>query len=471
MKRKPTKNEKRRSKKKKQKLEEDNPIKSSPGVRHSGPVLVIEYIPEDIGTGFDDVAEFQGVLERFGARAESEETEPGDVVELKQAEESKPVVVGRLKRKRKSRFTIAELKQVVERAELVETHDVASPHPILLLDMKSVRSSCPVPGHWSDISKYLSRKRGLEKTSYKLPEFIAETGINKIREALEEKEANYSASRQGRERVRPKMGKLDIDYQVLHDAFFKHQTKPQLTRPGDMYYDGMEHDSLRPAFRPGVLSGTLMSALDLTEGCPPPWLINMQRHGPPPSYPDQMIPGLNCPIPIGASFGFHQGGWGKAPVDSFGTPLYGDVFGVSTIVVNSGSSKLLKVSKDRWGEPGEDESSEEEDEVEEESDSESENEYNENETKEEEQVVEEEEVIVEKKPEVDGKKATKIVDLRKPTDPLPDLYKVIQTEKTEIGDQIFGGDYKYQVDEATEASISKTRKKFEHDDLEKNFKF
>ena len=29
-----------------------------------------------------------------------------------------------------------------------------------------------------------------------------------------------------REKVRPKLGKIDIDYQKLHDAFFKWQTKP-----------------------------------------------------------------------------------------------------------------------------------------------------------------------------------------------------------------------------------------------------
>lgn len=34
---------------------------------------------------------------------------------------------------------------------------------------------------------------------------------------------------------------------------------------------------------------------------PPPWLIAMQRYGPPPSYPNLKIPGLNSPIPeVGA---------------------------------------------------------------------------------------------------------------------------------------------------------------------------
>ena len=30
---------------------------------------------------------------------------------------------------------------------------------------------------------------------------------------------------------------------------------------------------------------------------PPPWLIAMQRYGPPPTYPNLKIPGLNAPIP------------------------------------------------------------------------------------------------------------------------------------------------------------------------------
>ena len=48
---------------------------------------------------------------------------------------------------------------------------------------------------------------------------------------------------------------------------------------------------------------------------PPPWLIHMQRWGPPPAYPNLRIPGLNAPIPVGAQWGFHPGGWGKPPVD------------------------------------------------------------------------------------------------------------------------------------------------------------
>lgn len=64
-------------------------------------------------------------------------------------------------------------------------------------------------------------------------------------------------------------------------------------------------------------------ALGIGEDDPPPWLINMQRYGPPLSYPHLRIPGLNAPIPAGARYGFGSSEWGKPPVDSKGNPLYG----------------------------------------------------------------------------------------------------------------------------------------------------
>lgn len=83
---------------------------------------------------------------------------------------------------------------------------------------------------------------------------------------------------------------------------------------------------------PGLLTPELKDALGMTDGAPPPWLINMQRYGPPPSYPSLKIPGLNAPIPDGSEFGYHPGGWGKPPVDHQGQPLYGDVFGQQIVL-------------------------------------------------------------------------------------------------------------------------------------------
>merc|ERR1711976_950183 len=125
--------------------------------------------------------------------------------------------------------------------------------------------------------------------------------------------------------------------------------------------------------KPGDVSDGLRVALGMPIGphkhrCPPPWLIAMQRYGPPPSYPNLKIQGLNAPIPDGCSFGYHAGGWGKPPVDEQGKPLYGDVFGTS----DSRTYHALPVEEidhTLWGEMDseseEEESSDEEDEEEE----------------------------------------------------------------------------------------------------------
>lgn len=95
---------------------------------------------------------------------------------------------------------------------------------------------------------------------------------------------------------------------------------------------------------------------------PPPWLIAMQRYGPPPSYPNLKIPGLNAPIPEGASFGYHAGGWGKPPVDETGRPLYGDVFGILSHDIHH-EEEEDGVLRRYWGEVESEEESEEESEV------------------------------------------------------------------------------------------------------------
>ena len=241
------------------------------------------------------------------------------------------------------------------------------------------------------------------------------------------------------ERVQPKMGKIDIDYQVLHDAFFKYQTKPVLTGHGDVYFEGKEfevppappaplnaseaaasaaaaprcyaHSPVRPprvahcpgraaprrgtsqprqlppptqptrptrpsrpsraqvALRqkkPGHVSEELRKALQMGEGEPPPWLVNMQRYGPPPSYPSLKIPGLNAPIPEGTAYGYHPGGWGKPPVDEFGRPLYGDVFGTAAPEVEQPLD--VAVAQELWGEMDPEDEFEESEEEEEEED-------------------------------------------------------------------------------------------------------
>ena len=132
-----------------------------------------------------------------------------------------------------------------------------------------------------------------------------------------------------------------------------------MTGHGDLYYENKEYEygSGVKDRKPGNLSSRLLEALGVTPGSKmalnpalfcPPWLINQQRYGPPPSYPNLKIPGLNAPIPVaqGAQFGYHSGGWGKPPVDEYGQPIYGDVFGVIS-GIDEGEEVM---DRSHWGE-------------------------------------------------------------------------------------------------------------------------
>ena len=107
---------------------------------------------------------------------------------------------------------IFDLKMKVKRPDLVEAWDVTSKDPIFLLMMKQVRNSVPVPRHWAQKRRYLQYKRGIHKIHFKLPDFIENTGISKLREKSTAEDNQKSLKQKMRERMQPKMGKIDIDY-------------------------------------------------------------------------------------------------------------------------------------------------------------------------------------------------------------------------------------------------------------------
>ncbi|KAI5852569.1 hypothetical protein DFP73DRAFT_589647 [Morchella snyderi] len=319
-------------------------------------------------------AEYQRILQKFNAVDDAKAIEDkGEIMGLEDdmipdEPEENPDVPKLSKKARKARdkLSVAELKALVKRPETVEWTDTSAQDPRLLVHLKSYRNCVPVPNHWSLKREYLSSKRGMEKPPFELPKFIRDTGIMEMRDSVKEKEEAQTLKSKIRERVQPKMGKLDIDYQKLHDAFFRFQTKPPLTMYGEIYYEGKEYETNLKDRRPGELSEELKDALNIPPGAPPPWLINMQRFGPPPSYPSLKIPGLNAPIPAGAQWGFHPGGYGKPPTDEYNRPLYGDVFGV--LQAQAPTQTGEPVEKTLWGElvPEEDGSSSEEEEDDEE---------------------------------------------------------------------------------------------------------
>uniref|UniRef100_A0A8C2GGJ4 Splicing factor 3b, subunit 2 n=1 Tax=Cyprinus carpio TaxID=7962 RepID=A0A8C2GGJ4_CYPCA len=353
----------KKNKKKRQQEEEEKKKEES---HEKEPEVEIEYVTEEPAVYDPNYIIFKRIFEAFKLtddvkkekEKEPEKPEKPEILSFKKKgfelekkdsddsdEEMKKDMpkLSKKKLRRMNRLTVAELKQLVARPDVVEMHDVTAQEPKLLVHLKATRNTTGVMILF-------------KKMKFKLED--AKTMKTKMRE-----------------KVRPKMGKIDIDYQKLHDAFFKWQIKPKLTIHGDLYYEGKEFETRLKEKKPGDLSAELRVALGMPTGpnshkVPPPWLIAMQRYGPPPSYPNLKIPGLNAPIPEGCSFGYHAGGWGKPPVDETGRPLYGDVFGTNAIDFHA-KAEEEEVDRTPWGElEASDEESSEEEEEEEESDEE-----------------------------------------------------------------------------------------------------
>ena len=203
------------------------------------------------------------------------------------------------RKKRKKRIkefgiqSLADLKAKAPYPEVVEPWDTNAADPELLIHFKCMPNTVPVPIHWAQNGKYLQSQRGKTRKPYNLPNYIEATGISRMR--LIEIPVHITLQQKTRRRMRPKLNRTDIDYQILYDAFFKYQTKKRLTKLGEVYYEGKEFDKRMRKYRPGKLSKNLRAALGISSSTIPPFVQNMQRYGPPPAYPFLKIPGVNIP--------------------------------------------------------------------------------------------------------------------------------------------------------------------------------
>ncbi len=258
----------------------------------SDPGVEVEYVPEPINMSDPAVRQFSRIFEAFKLSEPAKpESKAAELKVEKQPEKKKDEPkkssddedsdsdsdmekdnnddgpkMSKKKMRKMNRLSVAELKQLVHRPDVVEMHDVTARDPKLLVYLKAYRNTVPVPRHWCFKRKYLQGKRGIEKPPFELPEFIMRTGIMEMRQALQEKEEQQTMKTKMRQKVRPKMGKIDIDYQKLHDAFFKWQTKPKMTIHGDLYYEGKEFETRLKEKKPGELSDDLKTALGMPIG-------------------------------------------------------------------------------------------------------------------------------------------------------------------------------------------------------------
>lgn len=324
---------------------------------------------------------FENVLKKFSAPTDIEEHDQyaGDLEENDSDSDSNNDLEvfsksSNKKNRKLSQMTLASLKRYAPKPELVEWEDVTSKDPKLLVRIKAIPHCVPVPGHWSQKRKYLAGKRGFIKPPFTLPAFIRDTGIGEQRELQLKKESEKTVRQKARDRRLAKLGGNQVEYSKLYDAFFKYQTRPPLTQHGDLYWEGRGDFggivSHTPAIRnvsghlggkPGFLSEDLRSALGIENALtPPPWLHAMQRFGAPPAYSHLRIPGLNAPLPKGAQWGFHAGGWGRPPPDA-SSLIFGDE---PTRREDPAITSLLNpVIKNLWGElePEEDDDDSEKD--------------------------------------------------------------------------------------------------------------
>ena len=102
-------------------------------------------------------------------------------------DEDEPQKLSKKKLKKMTRLSVAQLKQLVSRPDVVEMHDVTAQDPRLLVHLKATRNTVPVPRHWCFKRKYLQGKRGIEKPPFELPAYTKATGIMEMMEALTEK--------------------------------------------------------------------------------------------------------------------------------------------------------------------------------------------------------------------------------------------------------------------------------------------
>jgi hypothetical protein len=185
-----------------------------------------------------------------------------------QAGSSAPPLPGRASRRlrRACRPRVIDLKLHVPYPFVVEPWDCSAPEPFALVSIKSEQDTVPVPAHWRAKRRYLENKRGLPSGALA---FVRDA-YERLMQCLQEPQMPLSES-------------LTEEWRLWS----------RLRGLGDVYVPLDEFDPLRGCtFRPGVVSGALAQALQISEletfSIPSsPWRDGWRRSGHrcPPLYP------------------------------------------------------------------------------------------------------------------------------------------------------------------------------------------
>eukprot|EP00477_Mikrocytos_mackini_P001257 GAHX01001343.1.p1 GENE.GAHX01001343.1~~GAHX01001343.1.p1 ORF type:complete len:281 (-),score=49.89 GAHX01001343.1:312-1154(-) len=209
---------------------------------------------------------------------------------------------------------ILDLKLASFDPSLVDIEDANSPCPIQNIKIKSSRYSTPFPSAWRLNSKTKLNSGRYDRKEYVLPPNVAATGIQQLKKISLSLEELNKIKRAKIQTLNPIMGRINIDYKILHDAFFQFEYLPKFSGFGEIGGNS-DTKTKNNATYPSKISDTLKRALNQSGPLKPmPWINRMQKLGTPPAFIDPEIPGVTAPIPLGAD----TKDWGSLPVDEFG---------------------------------------------------------------------------------------------------------------------------------------------------------
>ena len=92
------------------------------------------------------------------AKKEKDDKDEDDDDSYKSSDDEEGDKISKRKLREMIRPSVAELKNRVQRPDLVEAHDVTAYDPDFLIHLKSIPGTVPVPRHWGRKRKYLQGK-------------------------------------------------------------------------------------------------------------------------------------------------------------------------------------------------------------------------------------------------------------------------------------------------------------------------
>jgi splicing factor 3B subunit 2 len=122
--------------------------------------IEFEYVGADVVSENDpNFQEFQTIFQKFlkpeellnpktEEKEEIKEEEEKEFDPMDKYKENENLQLSKKKLKQMKQFSVAQLKSMVEKPDVVEVHDVTSKDPKFLIFLKSYRGTIPVPRHW-----------------------------------------------------------------------------------------------------------------------------------------------------------------------------------------------------------------------------------------------------------------------------------------------------------------------------------